>query len=185
MTERIGRRPTYADKFALQFKHNALIKRHIMKQARKPDTFLVIHGARALNKHLPSHLDRPTKDWDSWAKKPKLRMDKMEDALDKAVGSDMFYEVETTITGTNKKVYRVFSRLTNDAVVDYTKAPNKKGYYQIIGRVRWETLAHAKKVYQKILKDPQFKFRWAKTKIDLNRILEFEGTLKKVANRRH
>jgi len=181
MAESKGRRMTYTDRIQWQRHHNALVERELLKQARNPNTFLVIHGGKSLNKQLPPHLDRPTDDYDTWARHPRARMDKMEDILDEKVGMDMFYEKETVITGTNKKVYRVFSRLTGDAVVDYMEAPNKKGYYKIISGVRWETLEHAKKVYEKILKNPEWKFRWKKARTDLNRILQFERELKKTS----
>jgi len=183
MGERIGRTMTYADINKWRKEHDALVKRHVYKQAKSKKTFLVMHGGKSLNKQLPSHLDRPSNDYDAWAKQPRQRMDQMEDTLDKAVGSDMFYEQETVLAGTNKKVYRVFSRITNDAVVDYIKAPNKKGYYKIIGGIRWETLEHAKKVYEKILKDPATSMqRKNKSRKDLNRILAFEGKLESANN---
>jgi len=178
MTESKGRKMTQADKFKWQTKHDKIIKSEFLKQAKSKDTFLVIHGARALNKQLPPKYRRPTKDWDTWAKKPKVRMDKIEDRLDFLVKCDMFYEkqisVDETITGKKGKVYQVYSRLTGEPVVEYMKVPKGKGYYKVIGGIRWQTLDHAKMIYKSILQEQNKKHRWAKTRRDLNRIEAFE-----------
>jgi len=179
MPEQRKRPMTFSDRMQWQLQHDALVKSKVMKQAKSNKTFLVIHGGKSLNKQLPQHLHRRSNDYDMWAKKPQERMDKMEDSLDKAVGADMFYEESIPMAGSNKRVYRVMSRITNDAVVDYINAPNKKGYYKIMGGVKWETLDHAKKIYRKILNDPTTgKERKRKSQVDLNRILQFEGKLK-------
>jgi len=142
----------------------------------------IIHGAKSLSKQLPPELRRPTKDWDLWARNPQQAMDKLEDDLDKASGGDYYYEKTVPLIGSKKgeMVYRVISRITGEEVADFMKTPNEKNLYRVIGGIRWETLAHAKKVYQEILKNPQTRFdRKAKARGDLNRILAFERQLNK------
>ena len=140
-----------------------------------------VHGARALNKQLPPTLQRPTKDWDLWARNPQQAMDKMEDQLDVASGGDNYYEQVVPLIGSQagEMVYRVISRITGEPVVDFMKTPNHKNLYKIISGIRWETLEHAKLMYQKILSNPACMHRWAKARGDLRRIEAFERQLGK------
>jgi len=160
------------------------IDNFILKTTKKKK--FIVHGAKALNKNLPQNLQRPTKDWDLWAKNPQVAMDKLEDDLDKASGGDYYYEKTEPVIGKNENVYRVISRITGEVVADFMKTPNEKNLYRVISGIRWETLAHAKKVYLEILRNPQTRFdRKAKARGDLNRILAFErqlgkGTVKNV-----
>lgn len=140
----------------------------------------IVHGGQALNRQLPPNLYRPTKDWDLWTKNPQQAMDKLEDELDKEAGGDYFYEGTLPLSGSwsGETVYRVISRITGEAVAEFMKTPNHKNLYDVIGGIRWETLEHAKMVYEKILRDPLTKpDRKAKSRRDLNRILAFERQL--------
>jgi len=140
----------------------------------------IIHGARAINKHLPEHLQRPTYDYDLWAKKPRQAMDKLEDKLDEAYGGDYFYEETIPLADDPRvMVYRVISRIDGKEVADFIKTPKGKKLYKVIGGVRWETLNHAKKAYKKILSNPENMHRWAKAQDDLRRIERFERELQK------
>ena len=140
----------------------------------------IIHGARALNKQLPEHLRRETYDYDLWAKKPREAMDKLEDALDNAYGGDYFYEDAIPLADNPKvMVYRVISRLDGREVADFIKTPKGKKLYKVIGGIRWETLANAKKAYKRILSNPENMHRWAKAQDDLARIEKFERELQR------
>ena len=155
-----------------------LAEKTILKFTKKKKH--IIHGAQALNKQLPPELRRPTYDYDLWAKKPRLAMDKLEDLLDKAYGFDAFYEEAIPLADNpNQMVYRVVSRIDGREVADFMKTPNEKNLYKVIGGIRWETLEHAKKAYKRILANPNLRHRWMKARDDLRRIEAFERQLKK------
>ena len=166
--------------------NNNFIDNATKEFAKSKEHFVVVHGARAMNKHLPKQYHRPTKDWDLWAKNPDKAQDKYEDLLDKLVGSDMFYEEDITISYAGKtgkakfgKVCAVKSKLTREAVAEFVKLPKGAGYKMVSG-IKWETLKHMKKIHKAILEDPSvYKERKQKSLRDLKRIELFERSLKR------
>jgi len=167
-----------------QSKPNTKIDKAVLKFARSKKHYIGVHGARAMNKWLPNDLDRPTNDWDLWAKNPDKAQDKLEDKLDDLAKSDMFYEEDIPISyaGTSKrgKVCAVKSKLTHETVAEFIEFPKGSGIYKMSGGIRWETLSHMKKIHQAILADPDvYEDRKKKSRRDLNRILEFERRRKR------
>jgi len=162
---------------------NTKIDLTIKQFAKSKQHIIGIHGARAMNKWLPPDLDRTTGDWDMWAKNPDRAQDKLEDKLDAVFKSDKFYEEDIPITfaGTNKKgkVCAIKSKLTKETVAEFVEFPKGSKIFKMVKGIRWETLNHMKKIHQAILKDPKAKHRWAKSRRDLNRILEFERRKKR------
>lgn len=150
----------------------------IIKHTKKHSN--TIHGAKAVNIHLPEELRRPTSDWDIWSNKPQQHQDSLEKDLDKMAGYDAFHKSEIELSGSAQgMVYRVVSNFDGKEVADFMKTPKGAKYKRVSG-VRYETLEHAKKVYKEILNDPYMNYqRKQKTQRDLERILAFERKLGK------
>jgi len=125
----------------------------------------IVHGARGINAHLPPYLDRPTEDWDIFAKTPKKTATMVEKKLDKKYGGD-FFDVEK---GVHEGTFRLKSNVTERVVADYTK-PDKKIPFKTKKGVRYATLGYFKHHIKKTLKDPDAKFRHAKDREALQRI---------------
>jgi hypothetical protein len=172
-----GKPLTQQDIMRIRAKHKDLVDSIILKKIkRKP---YIVHGAQTLNKQLPPQLHRPTNDWDLWSKTPIESIKKFENKLDNAAKADAFYITTLPLTGSKETVYRVISKITGEPVVDIMKKPNEENIYTIIDQIKWQTLDHAKEAYKRILNNPVLRHRWAKSKLDLNRILEFERTINK------
>jgi len=147
------------------------ITQHIKKHK------LTIHGCKAVNKQLPPEYHRPTQDFDVWAKNPRHQMDITEDELDALAGCDMFREEVVPFQGqTDKFVYRVVG--PRGEVVDYALPPpgakTKK-----IDNINYEHIQFAKKIYKKIIADPNVDMqRKQKSARDLRRIEAYEKSLR-------
>jgi len=147
-----------------------VIKKNIKKQGH------IVYGERALNTHLPSHLDRHTEDWDVFTKTPKKTARRVERKLDKKYGGDYFYVEPARHKGT----YKVKSRVTRMGVADYTKLENKVPHKTIKG-VKYVKLRWVKQHIKKTLKDPKAYYRHDKDKEALQRIKIYETLKKKKA----
>lgn len=176
MTESKGRKPTYSDIQKFRANKKSLVDSAILGFAKKRQQ--AFHGCKAVNVHVSPQFRRPTYDFDAWARKPRQSMDKMEDRLDKLVGCDMFHEETMPLQGQpDKFVYRVVG--PDGEVVDYMLPPKGAKASRVKG-VKYETLAHAKKVYQRLLADPTIGMqRKQKSRRDLNRILAYEESIRK------
>lgn len=131
----------------------------------KTEAHEVIHGARALNKHLPKFLDKPTEDYDIFSRTPKKDARQIEKALDKSFGGDFFF----TESAIHKGTHRVKDRVRKSVVADYTK-PKKKIPHKKIGGKNYAKLSHIKKHIKKTLKDKEAKYRHDEDRDALNRI---------------
>lgn len=129
----------------------------------------VIYGARALNKQLPSFLDKPTQDFDIFSPTPKKDAKEVERALDKKFKGDYFYVEPAKHKGT----WKVKSNIDKEGYVDYTKVKEKIPSRKI-GKHRYVKLIWVKKHIKKTLKNPEAKYRWDKDKDALNRIKVYE-----------
>jgi len=176
MAESKGRRPTQSDIQKFRANKESLVDSTILAFAKSRGHG--IHGCKAVNAHVTPPFRRHTYDFDAWAKKPRQSMDKMEDHLDKLVGCDMFHEETMPLQGQpDKLVYRVVG--PDGEVVDYMLPPKGAKASRIKG-IRYETLAHAKKVYRKLLVDPAVNAtRKRKSLRDLNRILAYEESTRR------
>ena len=176
MTESKGRRPTQADIRKFRQTKESLVDSSILAFAKKRQQ--AFHGCKAVNAHVTPPFRRPTYDFDAWARNPRDSMDKIENLLDKKYGCDMFHEETMPLQGQpDKLVYRVVG--PDGEVVDYMLPPKGAKASRIKG-VRYETLAHAKKVYRKLLADPAVNIeRKQKSSRDLRRIEAYEESIRR------
>lgn len=137
----------------------------------------VIHGCRAINAQVSKDLRRATKDWDLWGNDPARNSRDMEKHLDSIVGCNAFYRDTQPLTMEPGFAHRIKAYSGNEEIVDYIATPYD-GDFVIIGGIRYESLAYAKKKLQAILQHPSARHRWAKTKGDLQRIEEYERRMK-------
>lgn len=148
----------------------------ILKKTGKKE---IIYGARALNKHFPKFLDKPTQDFDIFSPTPKKDAKEAEKALDKKFKGDYFYVEPAKHEGT----WKVKSKINNEGYADYTK-PDKKIPSRKIGKHRYVRLDYVKKHIKKTLKDPEAKYRHDKDKDALNRIKVYERLKKQKPKRK-
>lgn len=158
------------------YKNKQKAHKIIQQKARKRKH--IIYGARALNAYFPTYLDKPTEDWDIYAKNPKRAATRTEKRLDKAFGGDYFYVEPAQHPGT----YKVKSRVTRSGIADYTK-PDKKIPYTTMNGQRYIELGHVKQHIKKTLKDPSASFRWEKDREALQRIQLYEKYKREVKRR--
>jgi len=126
----------------------------------------VIHGERAVQKHLPQYLHRHTSDVDILTPTPYVDAMESERALDKKMGRDIFYVDKGQHPGT----WRVKSRTNDESVADYTKPEEKLPPYQTIDGHNYVTIDYIQKHNQEVLNDPWSSFRHQKDRDTLNRI---------------
>jgi len=131
----------------------------------KTDKHEIIFGARAINKHLPSFLDRHTQDYDIFTPTPKRDARQTERALDKHMGFNAFEVKPALHVGTLK----VKSRVTGEGVADYSK-PEERIPFKRIGGKNYITINRIERNIRKTLKDPEAKFRRDKDQDALRRI---------------
>jgi Zn-dependent metalloprotease len=131
----------------------------------------VVHGARAQNAQLPKFLEKPTKDWDIFAKNPKKAANEMDKALDKKFGGN-FFAVKEGVTK-KLKVHKVFARATGDAFVDYS-IPDRKVPIVHESGIKFASLKDQIKRARQNLKKPEAKFRREKDLDFLRRVKVYE-----------
>lgn len=131
----------------------------------------IIHGARAQNAQLPRFLEKKTKDYDVFVKRPSIRAKALEMKLDKLFRGN-FFRVKK---GKSKviPVSKVISNVTDESIVDFAR-PNRKVSTKVISGIRVATLKDQKERAMKNLTDPQARFRKDKDLDLLRRIRAFE-----------
>lgn len=164
-----------------------LVDSTIEKEIRKKRPLVVVHGGRALNVLMTPEYRKPTRDWDLYTKKPEKYSRRIEKKLDKAFHYDIFsVKGEEEELHDGRPLYTVRNHFTGQRVCDCARfPPRRKGgkpRYVVVGDIRYETLADAKRMCRQILANQDSKFRWDKTYEDLNRIIAFEKKLKKAKN---
>jgi hypothetical protein len=138
--------------------------RHIKKKKG------LVYGGKALNLHLPSHLERKSKDFDVYSNKPKKSAKELEKHLDKFYNNDLF----ETKRAKYKRTYKVVNKVTGNTVADFTK-PEKKVPYKVSPEgIKYAKLQYIKAKLIKILKDPRYKFRHKQDRDALRRIRIYE-----------
>lgn len=143
-------------------KNKKIIKRVILSHTQRHE---VIHGQKAVNKQLPKHLHRDTRDYDIFSRSPKRDAKETEKALDKRFGFNAF----KTVRGVHKGTYKVKSRVDGETYADYTRPERKIPRKRIDGK-NYATLNYFKGHILRTLKDKDSKFRHEKDKDTLNRI---------------
>jgi len=139
----------------------------------------IVHGSYALRQQLGEYA-RPPHDIDIMTKNPRRHMDLMEDKLDLMAGYDAYEEVIMPIVGKEGEyVYKVVKKVFGPDIdiVDYFKV--KKGVKtRKIKGIRYEDWRYAKKVLERIVRDPELRHRHGKAVEDLRRIDAYERSLK-------
>ena len=130
----------------------------------------VLYGARALNEHMPPHLDKHTSDFDVYSKKPKIQAKKLEKELDKKLGGDYFKVKKAKYPHTTK----VVSKVTGETIADFTKPKEKIPQQTSIDGINYARLRYIKRKLLRILKDRASKYRWKKDREALKRIHVYE-----------
>ena len=118
----------------------------------------IIYGQRAINKQLPSHLKRTTKDFDIYSSKPENAARE----LVKKLGKE--FEVKKAKFG---RTWRV--KKDGETIVDYTQPGRKPKTKNILG-VKYIDLSAVRRKIGKTLRDESASFRHDKDREMLNRI---------------
>ncbi len=136
----------------------------------------IIFGARSLNAHFPSFLDKQTRDYDIIIEKgsPKKVATRLEKKLDKRFKGNFYFVEKARHGGT----YKVKTRLGKEGIIDISKSKSKVPTDKIKG-IRYSKLIFEKQKIRESLNDPQSKFRHDKDRERLERIRIFELLKKK------
>lgn len=141
-----------------------VIRRYLKKKKKRA----VVHGSRAINAYLPSHLDKPLterSDWDIFADNPRKVAKEIERRLDRRYGGDYF----TVKPGKHRGTYKIICKVTKQEVADIT-VPDREIPYRRLRGLNYATLDYHVKKIKEILKNPEAKFRHKKEKETLQRI---------------
>ncbi len=126
----------------------------------------ILHGGKAINAQLPSHLDRVTEDWDVIvARDAKAVANRLEQLLDNRYGGNYFGVRPSKHAGTYQIVSLVTQRPIADITISEGPVPTK-----ILDGINVATLDHHVKRVVAILADPNKKFRHKKDAETLQRI---------------
>lgn len=150
------------------YKRKHLIAPIIRNYLRKEKK--VLYGARALNEHMPPHLDRHTIDFDVYAKKPKLDALKVEKQLDKELGGNYFYVKPAVHKGT----WKVVDSISEEGVADFTRVRRKPKHLTTLDGINYARLKDLKRRLKLILKKKRFEHRWKRAREALKRIKVYE-----------
>ncbi len=149
------------------YKNKFIIEQKILNQVRNNES--IIHGQRAFNFFMPSHLDRHTEDYDVFSKNPKKSAKQLEKALEKALNGN-FFDIKK---GRFKDTYKVVSKVSNKSVADFTKPSKKIPIKKSFDNIKYATIKFQEKKLKKLVKDPAKKFRRDKDKESLKKIKVF------------
>lgn len=131
----------------------------------------IVFGARATNRHLPAHLDKPTVDWDLLTRKdPTVIARVVEKALDRRFGGNFFFVEPALHPGT----FKVKSVVTGATAVDISGLDEIVPNVEVKG-INYATLDHQVKNIKRSLADPASSFRHNKDRETLQRIDIFRG----------
>lgn len=129
----------------------------------------IIYGEHALKARFPKYLERPTTDIDVYSPTPRHDARQAERKLDRVFGGDFFYVKKAQHPGTVK----VVAHANQEGYADFTEKPQHLPYDTIRGH-KYLKLSVEKEHRIRILKDPNYKFRWSRDQDALNRIKIFE-----------
>jgi len=132
----------------------------------------IVYGARSINAQS-GLMTRQTNDWDAYSNTPEKTANQLQRELDKLVKGDYFYHKPAIHKGT-WKVKTIGDDLIqgtpdDEDIADFSK-PDKNVRIKVIDGLRYRDLREEIKAKQKAIADPEFKFRHAKDKADLDRI---------------
>lgn len=125
-----------------------------------------LHGGKAINAFLPTHLDRLTEDWDVIVSdNPKAVAEQLEGQLDARYEGNFFKVLPSRHKGT----YRIISIVTQRPIADISVAEGPIPSEMLDG-INVATLDHHVSRIKETLADPNKKFRWRKDRETLQRI---------------
>lgn len=149
--------------------NQAVVRRTILSSLQRKGG--VVHGGKAQNAQLPRNLERPTKDYDIFVKRPNKRARALEQKLDKLFRGN-FFRVKK---GSSKEipVSKVISNVTNESIVDFAR-PSRKVETKVVSGVRVATLRDQKQQALRNLQKKDTQFRRPKDLDLLKRIRAYE-----------
>lgn len=147
---------------------NRLVAENIKKRGH------VVFGARAINAHLPSHLDRHTEDFDLYSKTPRKSARRLERKLDDRFNGNFFRVEPAKHPGTTK----VVSNVTERGIADFSSPAEPVSFIKKSG-TNVITLQQVKKNIHKSLRNPEAEYRRAKDREAMQRINLYERELQK------
>jgi len=148
-----------------------------LRDSRNPE--MVVFGSQALNAHFPPWLDKETKDWDIVAGvateegSGKLAR-RLERKLDRRYGGD-FFKVEPAI---HPGTFRIRSKVTGVVVADVSLKDREIKFRRIQG-VNYATLDWLEDEAERLIADPDAKFRRSKDMDNLQRIRVYKRLKKR------
>ena len=156
------------------YKNRKRVREVVLKNVKKKKH--IIFGARSLNAHFPTFLDKRTADYDILIEKgdPKKVARRLERKLDRKFGANVFVVEPALHPGT----FKVKSVLGKEGIIDISKAEKKIMTDKIKG-IRYSSLEFERRKIKQSLADPQSKFRHDKDRERLERIKIFESLRKK------
>lgn len=139
------------------FDRNKPIINRVVRSFLAKNKVGIVHGTRATNAQLPRFLNRKTRDWDVFAKRPRLRALQLERALDKKFGGD-FFRVKKGTGSPGIKVFKIKDNINNEGFVDFA-TPNR--FVPSIAKrgVEFATLEDQRKIALANIRDPSKRFR--------------------------
>jgi len=146
-------------------------KKHLIEKTilKTLDDGEIIYGEQALKRRFPVWLERPTVDYDVYAKHPRREAREAERALDKMFGGDFFRVQPAQHPGT----FKVVSNVNEEGYADFTR-PDGSVPFDVIDGHRYVRLSVEKHHRRKSLSNPEYGFRHGKDRDALNRILIYE-----------
>lgn len=136
----------------------------------------IVHGTKASNVQLPRYLERETRDWDVFVKKPKLRARQVERLLDKRFGGD-YFKVKKGAT-VKLKVHKVVSNINDKGYVDFS-IPDRTVPVTAKRGVKYATLKDQYLKAKSNVKDKEKEFRKEKDMDLIRRVKKFEKLRRK------
>ena len=145
-----------------------IIRETVLNKAQKDNQ--IIYGARAINKQLPTYLEKQTKDYDILTNKPSRSARELVIELNRRVGREEFKSEKAIHKGTFK-----VKDSKGETIVDYTQLKGTPKTKKSWGN-RFEDIKSIKKNIVKRINDPDKLFRKEKDEDSLSRIKLSEDT---------
>lgn len=146
----------------IEVNNEQLVRQIILDKAQKKEQ--IIHGARAINRQLPTYLRKETEDYDVLTRKPKQSAEELVEELNKRVGKNEFRIEKAQHKGTFK-----IKDSSGKTIADYTQLKKVPKTVTSWGN-KFYNLSSIKKNIQKRLHNPTKEFRKEKDMNALGRI---------------
>ena len=149
-------------------KDDLVIRQVVLDMAQEKGQ--VVHGTRALNEQVPTHIKRKTKDYDILTDNPKKSARELVKTLKRRLSRDF-----NVVRGSHKGTFKV--KQGDETVVDYTQLKGKVKSKRILG-VKYKDISTIKRGTQKLVKKKGTEFRREKDTDTLKRIRKVEKIFK-------